>query len=97
VYDLRAGSLAEAWNEFTPEALSARSEDPEYLARCARCPVDNLCLCCPAHAYLETGHLEGWCEYFCQVAHARAEAIERGVAQPAEPTGGDPSVAPPTG
>jgi hypothetical protein len=35
----------------------------------------NLCLYCPANAHLECGSLDGWIEYFCQVGHARSEAI----------------------
>lgn len=74
-YDLRQGSLAYAWNELVPQVCALRSEDPLFLERCRRCPIINLCLWCPAHAHLECNQLDGWSEYFCQVAHARAEAI----------------------
>jgi hypothetical protein len=37
--------------------------------------VINLCLWCPAHAYLETGELDMPVESFCEVAAARAAAI----------------------
>jgi transposase len=32
----------------------------------------------PAHAHLETGRLDGWVGYFCEVAHQRAEALMGG-------------------
>lgn len=80
VYDLRQGNLAEAWWSFVPQVRAMRSENPAFLTRCARCPVVNLCLWCPAHAYLETGQLDGWSEYFCQVAHARAALVDGGPA-----------------
>jgi len=74
-YDLRRGTLAEAWNNLAPRVRGMRSQDPEFLSRCRSCNIVNLCLWCPAHAHLESGRLDAWCEYFCQVAHARAEAI----------------------
>jgi sulfatase maturation enzyme AslB (radical SAM superfamily) len=55
---------------------------PEFLEKCRSCPIINLCLWCPAHAYLEKGRLDAWCDYFCQVAHARAAAIKKNDAQP---------------
>jgi radical SAM protein with 4Fe4S-binding SPASM domain len=75
-YDLRRGSLAEAWETLAPRVRDMRSGNPEFLERCRRCPIINLCLWCPAHAHLETGELDGFVPYFCQVAHARAEALE---------------------
>jgi radical SAM protein with 4Fe4S-binding SPASM domain len=76
LYDLRQGTLAEAWNEFSPCVMDMRSTNREFLEKCRTCPIVNLCLWCPANAYLETGQMDGWSEYFCQVAHARAEAIQ---------------------
>jgi len=83
-YDLRRGSLEQAWNEVVPRVRDMRSANPDFLERCRRCPIINLCLWCPAHAHLETGELDGFSEYFCAVAHARAEAIRarQGEGQP---------------
>ncbi|MBN1663790.1 MAG: radical SAM protein [Deltaproteobacteria bacterium] len=77
VLDLRKNSLADAWNKLAPRVRSLTSSDPEFLLKCRNCRIVNLCLWCPAHAYLEHGRLDAWCEYFCQVAHARAAAIEQ--------------------
>lgn len=76
VYDLRKGTLAEAWNAFAPQVRDLRSADPAFLDKCRICPLVNLCLWCPAHAALESGRMDSWNEYFCQVAHARADAIQ---------------------
>jgi len=75
VYDLRAGTLRQAWEELVPRVRDLRGADPVFLERCRRCELINLCLWCPAHAALETGRMDAWVEYFCDVAHARAEAL----------------------
>ncbi len=79
LYDLKAGSLEEAWTRFAPRVLERRSERPEYLANCARCPVVNLCLWCPANAHLECGEVDAPVDYFCRVAHAREAALKKGL------------------
>jgi len=74
-YDLRRGTLRQAWEEWIPRVRDLRGSDPEFLEKCRACTLVNLCLWCPAHAALETGVMDAWVEYFCEVAHARAEAI----------------------
>ncbi|NLE11727.1 MAG: radical SAM protein [Actinobacteria bacterium] len=86
-YDLRGGTLREAWEEVVPRVRDMRSTNPEYLEKCRRCPLFNLCLWCPAHASLETGSIDGWVEYFCEVAHARAAAALGGTDGRAKPEG----------
>ena len=76
LYDLREGSLAEAWTGFVPRALARETARREWLEACGKCPVVNLCLWCPAHGYLETGALDLPVEAFCRVARARAEALK---------------------
>jgi radical SAM protein with 4Fe4S-binding SPASM domain len=75
-YDLRQGTLAEAWNSLVPRVRELRSVSPIFLERCRKCPIINLCLWCPANAALETGEMDGYAQYFCDVAHARAAAIQ---------------------
>jgi len=77
IYDLRKGTVAQAWRDLVPRVRDMHSVNPAFLQQCCRCPIINLCLCCPAHAYLESGQMDAWCEYFCRVAHARAAAIEQ--------------------
>ncbi len=76
VYDLRRGSVADAWNRFVPEALAKAAKSRGGPAECRACPIAGLCLWCPAHAHLETGRVRGNTIYFCRVAHARAEALK---------------------
>lgn len=75
-YDLRKGTLAEAWHEMVPRVRDMRSSNPDYLDHCRNCPIVNLCIWCPAHAHLETGVLDEMVPYFCEVAHARAQALQ---------------------
>ena len=77
IYDLREGSLKEAWEEFVPKVLNATSDNPEFHSKCHSCNIVNLCLWCPAHAYLETGVSDKWVDNFCKVAHARESAIKK--------------------
>ena len=55
VYNLRRGSLRDAWEQLVPRVRGMRSQNREFLKKCHACPLINLCLWCPAHAYLETG------------------------------------------
>lgn len=82
-YDLRGGTVREAWEEWVPRVRALRGTAPGFLERCRRCPLVNLCLWCPAHAALETGAMDEWVEYFCEVAHARAAALQQQT--PSEP------------
>ncbi len=75
VYDLKKGSLREAWEDFVPQIRSMRTEDEECKKKCFSCSLINLCMWCPATAYLECGKLDQHIEDFCQIAHARAEAL----------------------
>jgi len=76
VYDLRKGSLRQAWEEWVPGVRDLRGANPDFLEKCRKCGIVNLCLWCPAHAALETGAMDDWVEYFCEVAHARAKALQ---------------------
>ncbi|NQT16234.1 MAG: radical SAM protein [Planctomycetes bacterium] len=76
VYDLRKGNLTDAWNNLFPRVRGMRSDRKEFLQTCRSCEISNLCLWCPAHAHLETGELDAPVEYFCKVAHARAEMLK---------------------
>lgn len=74
-YDLRQGTLAEAWQDFVPSVRAIRSERQAFLDGCHKCSLAQLCYWCPAHGYLESGELDGDTPYFCAVAHARAAML----------------------
>lgn len=78
VYDLRKGTLAEAWRSFALRVRDLRSNRQEFLEKCHVCPIVNLCFWCPARAHLETGEMDRPVDYFCRVAHARAHAFRQG-------------------
>jgi radical SAM protein with 4Fe4S-binding SPASM domain len=75
IYDLRKGTLSEAWGKFVLKVRNMRSNNVEFSEKCKSCPIINLCIWCPAHAYLEAGKLDMPIDYFCKVAHARAESL----------------------
>jgi len=75
LYDMRKGSLAEAWQDFVPRVRDMRSSREEFIKTCHVCTIVNLCTWCPAHAYLEEGSMDAYVPYFCQVAHARIESL----------------------
>jgi radical SAM protein with 4Fe4S-binding SPASM domain len=75
VADVRAEPVAAAWRRLVAAVGAARTGDAAYLERCASCGLVDLCLWCPAHAYLETGSLTTPIDDFCDVAHARERAF----------------------
>ena len=75
VRDLKKMSLMDAYWEIAQNIINARSKNKEYLEKCNKCKMINLCYFCPANSYLETGELDNPADYFCKMAHARAEAI----------------------
>ncbi|MCK5098893.1 MAG: SPASM domain-containing protein, partial [Desulfobacteraceae bacterium] len=75
VRDLRKMPLMDAYNEIAKNIINARSDNKEFLNKCNKCKIINLCYFCPANSYLETGKLDTPIDYFCENAHARQEAI----------------------
>jgi radical SAM protein with 4Fe4S-binding SPASM domain len=76
-YDLRQGPLRDAWENLVPRVRAMRTENETLLKTCKSCPYVNLCMQCPARAYLETGAMDEQVPYFCTVAHARAEMLQQ--------------------
>lgn len=77
VYDLKTGTLDDAWRNFVPKVRELKTERAEIKKKCRKCPIINLCMWCGAHAYLEKRELDAFIEYFCQVAHARLTNIKK--------------------
>lgn len=75
VADVRREPVAAAWRRLLSAVGAARTADAAYLDRCAACGLVDLCLWCPAHAYLESGSLTAPIDDFCDVAHARARVF----------------------
>ncbi len=75
--DLREKSVKDAREILVPKVRLLQSNSNIFLGNCAVCPLVNLCLWCPAHAYLETGNMAHFSQYFCDVAKSRSSNIER--------------------
>lgn len=75
MYDLRQGSVKDAWDNFIPRIREIKSSRVEYLEKCQSCNLRNLCMWCPAHAFLETGELDCYVPYYCEIAKSRAKNI----------------------
>jgi radical SAM protein with 4Fe4S-binding SPASM domain len=73
--DVRSVHLREAWQILASGVRAMRSQNQEFLSKCKKCTIPDLCLWCPAIAFLETGVMDQWVDYFCQMAHARANTI----------------------
>ncbi len=70
-YDLRKGSLEDAWNNFIPRIRMKKSSSPEFKNKCGSCKIIDLCMWCPAHSDLETGKLDEPVSSFCATACER--------------------------
>ncbi|MFC2071550.1 radical SAM protein [Chloroflexota bacterium] len=71
-YDLRQGSLSEGFYSFFPQV---RSQKPKSSYPCGRCEMHSLCANCPGTAYAEAGDPEAIVDYYCRIAHLRAETF----------------------
>ena len=74
--DLRQTALKDAWNKLVPRVRGMTSNMPEFMDNCGSCALVSLCMWCPAHAYIETGRLDGWSENFCRITHERAHQMQ---------------------
>jgi radical SAM protein with 4Fe4S-binding SPASM domain len=75
VYDLKNGSLKDALENFFLKIREKKAENPEYLAKCAKCFLKGLCEQCPAKSWSEHGTLDTPVEYLCDVAHTQARYL----------------------
>lgn len=71
IYDLKKGSLKDAWYNFIPAIRSLRSNKKTYHAGCSNCKLRSFCSWCPARSDLETGELDEKIGYFCSLASKR--------------------------
>lgn len=70
-YNLRTGTLTDAWKYFILKLRSMTSDKKSYQDKCGKCNLISLCMWCPAHADLETGFLDKPVDYFCKLATKR--------------------------
>lgn len=79
-FDLRRGSFLDGWNGFL---ASVRSRTVTRPSKCTSCRIRSLCSTCAATGELENKDPEAPVEFFCHVAHLRAQAV----GHPAAPHG----------
>lgn len=72
VYSLKRGSLKDGLTGFFPNIRQTTANNPDYLARCARCFLKGLCEQCPAKSWMEHGTLDTPVSYLCDMAHVQA-------------------------
>lgn len=70
-YDLKSGSLREAWINFAPKIRNKQSSTLEYSKNCGSCDIFNICPYCAGHALLETGAPEAYIQYYCLIGKER--------------------------
>ena len=70
--DFRKGGLKEAIENVFPRIRELEAQNPDYLARCAKCFLKGLCEQCPAKSWTEHGTLDTPVEYLCATAQAQA-------------------------
>lgn len=75
VYNLRKGTLKEAFTTFFPKVRELKAKNLEYLERCACCFIKDLCGQCPGKSWMEDGSLDTPIEYLCESAHSQARYI----------------------
>jgi MoaA/NifB/PqqE/SkfB family radical SAM enzyme len=74
-FDLKRGTLKEAFESVYPCLKEMCASDPLYLERCARCFLRGICEQCPAKSWAEHGTLDTPVEYCCRMAHAQARYL----------------------
>jgi radical SAM protein with 4Fe4S-binding SPASM domain len=80
-YDLRKGTLEDAYHNFVPKVRAMTSDSQEFRSTCRQCGLINLCYWCAAHADLETGRMDTLVPYYCVVAKKRAAFAREAAAQ----------------
>jgi radical SAM protein with 4Fe4S-binding SPASM domain len=72
IYDLRKGSLKEAMTVFFPAMRKKIAVDRDYIDKCGKCFLFDLCNQCPAQSWMEHGTLDTPVDYFCKESHLYA-------------------------
>ncbi len=72
-YDLRQVGFRAAWHMLSPTVRNMPATRP---IPCRGCELAPLCGVCPGKSALEAGDPEAELEYFCKVAHLRADLLE---------------------
>jgi len=77
-FSVRDGGARAVWDK---SLLHLRSLKRTRVTKCVQCRIQSLCGMCPANGEMENGDKESPVEFFCHLAHLRAEVL--GVEVPA--------------
>jgi MoaA/NifB/PqqE/SkfB family radical SAM enzyme len=67
-YDLRRGSMNEAWEEFVPSLAEKVLGGENYRKQCGVCELRDDCRWCPMYAYIENRDHSTKVDYLCAIA-----------------------------
>jgi radical SAM protein with 4Fe4S-binding SPASM domain len=76
-YDLRRGTLREAWEVFIPSLAERVRGGPAYRENCAKCSLRAECGWCSVYSYLEHRDLSAKVDYMCAIAQEKRRYKER--------------------
>jgi len=71
-FDIRKAGARRVWEQ---ALLNVRSRKRTRFTKCVRCRIQSLCGMCPANAEMEHGDRESPVDFFCHIAHLRAQVI----------------------
>jgi len=75
VYDVKKGTLKDAFGRFFPKMRKIKAGNRDYLKHCAKCFLKGFCEQCPAKSWREFGALDIPVKYLCEIAHVQAEFL----------------------
>jgi radical SAM protein with 4Fe4S-binding SPASM domain len=76
-FNIKKYSLEHIYKELFPIVLNRRSSRKEFISKCLKCEIVNLCRWCPGESYLESGELDLPIKYLCEIAHMRRKLLEK--------------------
>ena len=76
-FDLRKGTLRQAWDEFIPGLADTVRGGTEYRENCGGCERRRDCRWCGAYGYLEHGRYGAKLDYLCEVTRETRRFKER--------------------
>ncbi len=71
-FDVRKMGARRVWEE---SLLQVRNQKRTRLTKCVQCRIQSLCGMCPANGEMEHGDKESPVDFFCHIAHLRAQVI----------------------
>jgi len=71
-FDVRKAGAKTVWDQ---ALIQVRSRKRTRFTKCVQCRIQSLCGMCPANGEMEHGDKESPVDFFCHIAHLRAQVI----------------------